>query len=75
MAVGAGAFEKALTELVLAAPLRLRASRPGNWVRASYPTSEADSRWPRVTDRGFGGFCEPGPRRGDCISLLEDVMG
>ncbi|NOK11423.1 SitA5 family polymorphic toxin [Corallococcus exercitus] len=75
VAVGAGAFEKALTELVLAAPLRLRASRPGNWVRASYPTSEAESRWQRVTDRGFGGFCEPGPRRGDCISLLEDVMG
>ncbi|WP_434781945.1 SitA5 family polymorphic toxin [Corallococcus caeni] len=75
VAVGAGAFEKALTELILNAPLRLRASRPGNWVRASYPTSDADSRWQRVTDRGFGGFCEPGPRSGDCISLLEDVMG
>ncbi|NOK37815.1 hypothetical protein HMI49_31910 [Corallococcus exercitus] len=75
VAVGAGAFEKALTDLILAAPLRLRTSRQSNWVRASYPTSDADSRWQRVTDRGFGGFCEPGPRRGDCISLLEDVMG
>ncbi|NRD48331.1 hypothetical protein [Corallococcus sp. AB038B] len=67
--VGEGAFEKALTELVLVTPLRLRASRPGEWVRASY------SRGPQVSDRAFGGFCEPGLRRGDCISLLEDVMG
>ncbi|MBN8232455.1 hypothetical protein JYK02_33565 [Corallococcus macrosporus] len=65
--VGAGAFEKALTELVLGTPLHLRASRSGSWVRASYSTSDAD--------RAFGGFCEPGLRRGDCISLLEDVMG
>ncbi|AFE05646.1 hypothetical protein COCOR_04124 [Corallococcus coralloides DSM 2259] len=65
--VGEGAFEEALTELVLATPLRLRASRPGDWVRVSYSTGE--------TDRAFGGFCEPGLRRGDCISLLEDVMG
>ncbi|WP_375759393.1 hypothetical protein [Corallococcus exercitus] len=36
-------------------------------MRASYSTSD--------TDRAFGGFCEPGLRRGDCISLLEDVMG
>ncbi|NOK19595.1 SitA5 family polymorphic toxin [Corallococcus carmarthensis] len=75
VAVGADAFEEALTALLLATPLRLRASRPGHWVRASYPTSDDDSRWQRVTDRGFGGFCEPGPRRGDCISLLEDAMG
>ncbi|CAM4393574.1 SitA5 family polymorphic toxin [Corallococcus exiguus] len=67
--VGEGAFEKALTELVLVTPLRLQASRPGEWVRASY------SRGPQVSDRAFGGFCEPGLRRGDCISLLEDVMG
>ncbi|RKG65092.1 hypothetical protein D7V80_24515 [Corallococcus sp. CA054B] len=65
--VGEGAFEEALTELVLVTPLRLRASRSGDWVRASYATGD--------TDRAFGGFCEPGLRRGDCISLLEDVMG
>ncbi|WP_375744988.1 hypothetical protein [Corallococcus interemptor] len=65
--VGEGAFEQALTELVLVTPLRLRASRPVDWVRASYPTGE--------TDRAFGGFCEPGLRRSGCISLLEDVMG
>ncbi|QAT85509.1 putative lipoprotein [Corallococcus coralloides] len=65
--VGEGAFEEALTELVLVTPLRLRASRPSDWVRASYPTGDAD--------RAFGGFCEPGLRRGDCVSLLEDVMG
>ncbi|NNC19008.1 hypothetical protein HJC22_25155 [Corallococcus exiguus] len=67
--VGEEAFEEALTELVLVTPLRLRASRPGEWVRASY------SRGSQVSDRAFGGFCEPGLRRGDCISLLEDVMG
>ncbi|NPD27941.1 SitA5 family polymorphic toxin [Corallococcus exiguus] len=67
--VGEGDFEKALTELVLVTPLRLRASRSVEWVRASY------SRGPQVSDRAFGGFCEPGLRRGDCISLLEDVMG
>ncbi|RKI37208.1 hypothetical protein D7Y27_26220 [Corallococcus sp. AB004] len=65
--VEADAFERALTELVLVTPLRLRASRSGEWVRASYSTGE--------TDRAFGGFCEPELRRGDCISLLEDVMG
>ncbi|QAT85504.1 putative lipoprotein [Corallococcus coralloides] len=65
--VGEGAFEEALTELVLVTPLRLRASRPSDWVRASYSTGD--------TDRAFGGFCEPGLRRGDCVSLLEDVMG
>ncbi|WP_233587749.1 hypothetical protein [Corallococcus sp. CA049B] len=65
--VGEGAFEEALTELVLVTPLRLRASRSGDWVRASYSTGDSD--------RAFGGFCEPGLRRGNCISLLEDVMG
>ncbi|NOJ95880.1 hypothetical protein HMI51_23460 [Corallococcus coralloides] len=65
--VGEGAFEEALTELVLVTPLRLRASRSGDWVRASYSTGDSD--------RAFGGFCEPGLRRGDCVSLLEDVMG
>ncbi|WP_373692133.1 hypothetical protein [Corallococcus sp. AS-1-6] len=67
MTVGEGAFEQALTGLVLVTPLRLRASRPVDWVRASHPTGE--------TDRAFGGFCEPGLRRSGCISLLEDVMG
>ncbi|MBN8468118.1 hypothetical protein JYJ95_16475 [Corallococcus exiguus] len=67
--VGEEAFEEALTDLVLVTPLRLRASRPGEWIRASY------SQGPQVSDRAFGGFCEPGLRRGDCISLLEDVMG
>ncbi|RKH69598.1 SitA5 family polymorphic toxin [Corallococcus aberystwythensis] len=71
--VDADAFGKALSDLILVTPLRLRASRSGGWVRASYPGS--DARWQHVTDRGFGGFCEPGARRGDCISLLEDVMG
>nr|WP_306440881.1 hypothetical protein [Corallococcus aberystwythensis] len=73
MTVDASAFERALSDLILVTPLRLRASRSGGWVRASYPGS--DARWQHVTDRGFGGFCEPGPRRADCISLLEDVMG
>nr|WP_242543898.1 hypothetical protein [Corallococcus sp. NCSPR001] len=53
--------------MVLVTPLRLRASRSGEWVRASYVTED--------TDRAFGGFCEPGVRRGGCISLLEDVVG
>jgi len=73
--VDAAAFEEALTQLVLNAPLTLRAPQQSWLVRASYPTDNADSRWQRLMSKSFGGLCEPGQRREDCLSLLDDVMG
>jgi hypothetical protein len=73
--VGADAFERALTQLMLGAPLPLRHPRQGWLVRASYPSDDADTRWQSLMSKSFGGICEPGHRREDCLSLLDDVMG
>jgi hypothetical protein len=68
-------FEQALGALVLTVPLKLRTSEQLPWVRASHSMHAPALRWQRASDRGFGGFCEPGRRQSHCISLLEDVMG
>jgi hypothetical protein len=44
-------------------------------VRASYPSDAPDTRWQRLMSKSFGGLCEPGQRRENCLSLLDDVMG
>jgi hypothetical protein len=63
----ADAFEHSLRTLLLEVPLTLRTQGQTRWIRASKVESNAD--------RSFGGFCEPRMRRGQCISLLDDVMG
>ncbi|HYI02724.1 hypothetical protein [Hyalangium sp.] len=73
--VDAEAFEEALTQLVLNAPLTLRPPRQDWLVRASYPSDDPDTRWQRLMSKSFGGLCEPGQRRDNCLSLLDDVMG
>jgi hypothetical protein len=73
--VDAEAFEEALTRLVLNAPLTLRSPQQRWLVRASYPGNDADTRWQRLMSKSFGGICEAGQRREDCLSLLDDVMG
>ncbi len=73
--VSAEAFEEALTQLVLNAPLTLHSPQQGRLVRASYPGNDADSRWQRLMRKSFGGLCEPGQRRENCLSLLDDAMG
>ncbi|MFL5347224.1 MAG: hypothetical protein ACJ8AT_20770 [Hyalangium sp.] len=73
--VGANDFEQALTRLVLEIPLSLRPVSQGRLVRASYPTNDADARWQSLMRKSFGGFCKPGQRREDCLSLLDDAMG
>jgi hypothetical protein len=73
--VDAEAFEQALTQLVLDAPLTLRSPQQGWLVRASYPRNDEDTRWQRLMSKSFGGLCEPGHRREDCLSLLDDVLG
>lgn len=75
MEVDAEAFEEALTQMVLDAPLSLRPSRQGGWVRASYSGEDPDTHWQRLMSKSFGGLCESGQRRDDCLSLLDDVMG
>ncbi|MCP3140183.1 SitA5 family polymorphic toxin [Pyxidicoccus xibeiensis] len=72
--VDADAFEEALTRLVLEAPLTLRAAQQGWLVRASHPGGDADTRWQRLMTQGYGGVCQAGQRRRDCLSLLDDVM-
>lgn len=74
ISVGADAFEDALTRLVLATPLALRAPQHDWLVRVSYP-SQPDAHWQRLMSKSFGGFCEPGQPRDHCLSLLDDVMG
>ena len=74
ISVGADAFEDALTRLVLATPLALRAPQQDWLVRVSYP-SQHDARWQHLMSKSFGGFCEPGQRSDICLSLLDDVMG
>jgi hypothetical protein len=73
--VDAEAFEEALTQLVLNAPLTLRSPQQGWLVRASYPGNDPDTRWKRLMSKSFGGICEPGQRKENCLSLLDDVMG
>ena len=73
--VDAGAFEQSLTRLVLQLPLTLRAPQQGLLVRATHSDNGADTRWQRLMRRGYGGFCKAGQRRGDCLSLLDDMMG
>jgi hypothetical protein len=73
--VDADAFEKALRQLALNAPLTLRPAQQGGFVRASYPELDADTRWQRLMSKRFGGLCKPEQRREDCLSLLDDVMG
>jgi hypothetical protein len=73
--VDAEAFEQALTQLVLNAPLTLRPPQQGWLVRASYPSHDPDTRWQSLMIKSFGGICEPGQRKENCLSLLDDVMG
>jgi hypothetical protein len=73
--VDAEAFEEALTQLVLEAPLTLRPPQQGWLVRASYPSDDPDTRWQRLMSKSFGGLCKAGQRREDCLSLLDDVAG
>ncbi|MBN1203383.1 MAG: hypothetical protein JXB05_00475 [Myxococcaceae bacterium] len=73
--VGADDFEEALKQWVLNAPLPLRPLQQGWIVRASYPSNEADTRWQRLMSKSYGGICNPGQRRQDCLSLLDDVAG
>ncbi|QSQ23729.1 hypothetical protein JY651_01715 [Pyxidicoccus parkwayensis] len=69
------AFEAALARLVLEEPLTLRAPQQGLLVRASHPGNSADTRWQRLMRKSFGGLCEPGQRRDNCLSLLDDGLG
>jgi hypothetical protein len=73
--VGAEAFEASLTQLVLTEPLTLRPPQQGWLVLASYPGNGENTRWQRLMGKSFGGLCEPGLRREDCLSLLDDVLG
>ncbi|MBN1205151.1 MAG: hypothetical protein JXB05_09530 [Myxococcaceae bacterium] len=69
------AFEEALTRWVLNLPLTLRSPQQGWLVRVSYPGDDTDTRWKRLMSKSFGGLCEPGQRRENCLSLLDDMMG
>ncbi|EAU62063.1 hypothetical protein [Stigmatella aurantiaca] len=73
--VDEAAFEEALTQLVLDAPLTLRPPQQGWLVRVSYPSNNPDTRWRSLMSKSFGGICEPGQRKESCLSLLDDVMG
>ena len=75
MKVDADAFEEALTQLVLNAPLTLRPPQQGWLVRASYPSTRGGTRWQRLMSKSFVGLCKAGQRRADCLSLLDDVVG
>jgi hypothetical protein len=73
--VDAEAFEESLTQLALNMPLTLRSPQQGWLVRTSYPGKDDDARWQRLMSKSFGGLCEPGRRRDNCLSLLDDVLG
>ncbi len=73
--LGAEEFEEALTQWMVHAPLRVRPAQQGWLVRTAYPGNEADTGWKRLMSQGFGGLCEEGQRRGECLSLLDDVLG
>src|SRR5690242_4796501 len=61
--MNAEAFEEALAQMVLNAPLALRPSQQDWLVRASYPGNDEVPRWQRLMSKSFGGICEPGQRR------------
>jgi hypothetical protein len=71
----ADAFEEALTQLVLDAPFTLRPAQHGGLVRAASPGNDAGTRWQRLMRKSFRGICHEGQHGGDCLSLLDDVMG
>nr|WP_307734752.1 hypothetical protein [Pyxidicoccus parkwaysis] len=73
--VDAEAFEEALGQLVLDAPLTIRAPRQGWLIRVSRQGSGAETRWQRLMRKSFGGLCEPGQVRENCLSLLDDGLG
>jgi hypothetical protein len=73
--VDADAFEEALLQLTLHAPLTLRAPPHGWLVRTSYPGNDDAPGWRRLMSKGFGGLCKTGQREDRCLSLLDDVMG
>ena len=73
--VDAEAFEEALTQLLLEAPLTLRPLQQGGPARASSPSDGPDTRWQRLMIKSFVGICEPGQRKKTCLCLLDDVMG
>ncbi|WP_141326874.1 hypothetical protein [Myxococcus sp. AB025B] len=72
--VDTDAFEEALTRLVLETPLTLRAPQQGLLVRAAHSGNSSEARWPRLMRKSFGGLCEPGQRRDNCLSLLDDGL-
>nr|WP_225412268.1 hypothetical protein [Stigmatella hybrida] len=73
--VDASAFEEALGQLVLEVPLTLRAPQQGWLVRISHAGNAANTRWHHLMRKSFGGLCEPGQRRDNCLSLLDDERG
>jgi hypothetical protein len=73
--VDAAGFEEALGQLVLMAPLTIRPAQQSWLVHASYPSNDADTRWRQLMSKSFGGLCEAGQRRDDCLSVLDDLMG
>ncbi|MFP2904817.1 Tox-REase-5 domain-containing protein [Pyxidicoccus sp. 3LFB2] len=72
-----GAFEEALTRLVLEVPLSLRAAQAGGLVRAasSGTWAAADRAWQLALRRDYGRWCHAYEAPGDCLSLLEDGLG
>ena len=73
--VDVGTFEEALTRLALELPLSLRPTQQGWLVRASFRSNDVNPRWQRLMSQSFGGLCKAGQRRGECLSLLDDVVG
>ncbi|WP_370051378.1 hypothetical protein [Corallococcus sp. AB011P] len=71
--VDAGAFEDALSALVLELPLSLRSERQPWLVRAAYPASTPDASWRSLMRRSFGGICRSSQEREGCLSVLTDV--
>src|SRR5690349_8578862 len=58
--VGAKAFESALTQLVLHAPVTFLFPQQGWLVRASYPSNDDNGRRQRLMSKSFGGICKAG---------------
>ncbi|MDC0711101.1 hypothetical protein POL68_21710 [Stigmatella sp. ncwal1] len=72
--VSADAFEEALGQWVLHAPLNLRSPSHGWLLRTSYSSNDADTRWQRLMSKSFGGLCQKDQRESHCLSPLDDVM-
>ncbi len=73
--IDAEAFERALSQWVLHAPVSFLFPQQDWLVRTSYPANDADARWKRLMSKSFVGICKPGQRRDNCLSLLDDAMG